>query len=107
MALPVPLLSHRLPFRGGRQDLADLPVPHTVPVPPLLLGRAPLNNSAPLGGGGDLTYYRVVGLVMSVRALKDILDRVLPSVTAKGAYGNVTEELFVLTLLLCSLVPLW
>ena len=24
---------------------------------------------------------------------------------AKGAYGNVTEELFVLSLLLCSLVP--
>ena len=47
--------------------------------------------------------------MMSVRALKDTftLDRVLHSITAKGAYGNVTEELFVLTLLLCSLVPVW
>ena len=31
----------------------------------------------------------------------------IPHVTAKGACGNVTEELFVLTLLLCSLVPVW
>ena len=29
------------------------------------------------------------------------------SVTAKVAHGNVAEELFVLILLLCSLVPLW
>ena len=33
--------------------------------------------------------------------------RVLRSMTVKGAYGNVTEELFVLTLLLCSAVPAW
>ena len=33
--------------------------------------------------------------------------RVLHSITAKGAQGNVTEELFVLILLLCSLVPVW
>ena len=46
-------------------------------------------------------------MAVSVRALNDTLDRVLHSVTAEGAYGNVTEVLFVLTLLLCSLVPVW
>ena len=54
-----------------------------------------------------LTYGRIVCVVMSVRAVRCTLDRVLHPITAKGAYGNVTEELFVVTLLLCSLVPVW
>ena len=44
---------------------------------------------------------------MSVHALRDALDRALPSVTAKGLDGNGTEEPFGLTLLPCGLVPLW
>ena len=32
---------------------------------------------------------------------------VLHRITAKGAYGNVNEELFVQTLLLWGLVPVW
>ena len=44
-----------------------------------------------------LTFCRIVCPVVSAQALKDTLDRVLYCITAKGAYGNVTEEPFVLT----------
>ena len=43
-----------------------------------------------------LTVCRMVHVVIVERALRPVLLEGPPSVTAKGADGNVTEELFVL-----------